>query len=400
MVSDKFNPIVFDLGSSSARVGWAGHDQPKFVESSFLGRKVATDGSVVSVPLRFSATANSSSTRKLLEPVDPYRVCEYRDKSGWEIDPELLAPMVDTLCYSQRGLHATAHERPLISTCPSGASGDYKKAMYEHFMETVQTPAFFLGDSSVLSIYAAGRVSGVCVDIGASCTSITTVDKGSVTACEQFAIAGDYIDRFILTRVPEIPANEVSGMTSAYNIQVRLAIVREIKHNGCKCSHHALPPISPGGGSKGGRGQRATRSVSSTSPGNPESFKLPDNTEIDISSVSEYAAEILFSSIDKFPGLASAVSEQVADVPDYTSPPLVLLTGGSSHFHGLHSRLVHELEHLESKPLIFPFMQWTHRNYSGFVGASMLASLSTFASLWVTPTNYSENGVDRLINSK
>jgi hypothetical protein len=128
-------------------------------------------------------------------------------------------------------------------------------------------------------------------------------------------------------------------------------------------------------------------------------YKLPDGTELDVSSVSDQAAELLFRSHDQqYPGLTECVTEALSQTED--ASPFLLLTGGSSHFHGLHTRLVHELENLEKVPLIFPFSQWTHRAYSGFVGASMIASLSTFASLWVTPASYSEHGVDRLINSK
>jgi actin-related protein len=398
MVSDnRFNPIVFDLGSSSVRVGWAGHDQPKFVESALLGRKVS-DNSVDPVPLRFYG-----SSRKISEPVEPARVVRHIEgPQGWEIDTELLNPIVDTLCYSQRGLQATAHERPLISTCPTTATATYKKALYEHFMESVQVPAFFLGDTSILSVYATGRVSGICVDIGASHTTVAKVDKGLVTNCNEHYIGGDYIDSFILSRLPEVGSAtpDIPGMTAAYNEHTRLALVHEIKHNGCKCSHHALPPISPSS-TQQRTGRNPRRSTTTTSPhGNAESctFKLPDNTEIDISSVVEYAAEQIFTQTDVVKNIADRLTTLDSETPE--TPPLVLVTGGSSHFHGLHTRVSHELEKHACKSILFPFTQWTHRNYSGFVGASMLASLSTFASLWVTPNNYSENGVDRLINSQ
>jgi actin-related protein len=282
--------------------------------------------------------------------------------------------------------------------------------MYEQFMETVQVPAFFLGDTSVLSLYATGRVSGICVDIGASHSTVSHIDKGTVVGFDTFAIGGDRIDHYILSRVPEISGSvtEVPEMTASFSEQMKLSLVRKIKHNGCKCSHHPLPPISPSSTQqRSGRShRRAASAVTTSSPGGNTSetavYKLPDNTEIDISSVTEYAAELLFTQTESFNGLGSLVSDRVKGICETTDPPLVVLTGGSSHFHGLHTRIVHELEGhgLLGRPIVFPFTQWTHRNYSGFVGASMLASLSTFASLWITPTSYSENGVDRIISSQ
>jgi len=399
VVTDTFNPIVFDLGSSSARVGWAGSDQPKFVESCFMGCK-SSDGTIDPTPLRFS-----NNGRKYTEPIDPVRCVSY-ENGRWTVDLEVLAPLTDALCYSQRGLNANAYERPIIMTRPSGADNAYKKIMFKHFMESVEVPAFFLGDTSVLSIYASGRVSGVCADLGASTTCVSVVEKGQVVSSIDYPIGGDYIDQFMLSRLGDAINVPMTDMTEKFVQEMRLVTIREIKHSACKCSHHPIPAlqISPAG--RSARGQR--KSASSASLQSPQSgntqqqsevYKLPDGTELDVSSVSDQAAELLFRSQDRdYPGLTECVTEALSQTED--ANPFLLLTGGSSHFHGLHTRLVHELENSEKVPLIFPFSQWTHRAYSGFVGASMMASLSTFASLWVTPASYSEHGVDRLINSK
>ena len=397
--TDRFTPIVFDLGSSSARVGWAGSDQPKFVESCLMGRRVS-DGGIDPTPLRFSNIA-----KKYTEPIDPVRCVSY-DGDRWTIDQEILAPLADALCYSQRGLNATAYERPIIVTRPSGADNGYKRIMFEHFMESVEAPAFFLGDASVLSIYAAGRVSGICADIGASTTCVSVVDKGQVVTSADYPIGGDFIDQFILSRVGDSIEVPMTDMTQKFMHEMRLVTVRDIKHSACKCSHHALPMVQASPAGRSGRSQRkaTTGSTSLQSPHSgtthqSETYKLPDGTELDVSSVSEQAAELLFRPQEhNFPGLSECVSSKLSETDD--NHPFVLLTGGSAHFHGLHTRLVHELENSQKSPLIFPFSQWTHRGYSSFVGASILASLSTFSSLWVTPASYSEHGVDRLINSK
>lgn len=398
--TDRFNPIVFDLGSSSARVGWAGSDQPKFVESSLMGRRLS-DGVIDPTPLRFS-----NSSRKYTEPIDPVRCVSY-ESGRWTIDQEILAPLTDALCYSQRGLNASAYERPLIVTRPSSADSSYKKVLFEHFMESVEVPAFFLGDTSVLSIYASGRVSGVCADIGASTSCVSVVDKGQTVSSTDYPVGGDFIDQFILSRLGDAINVSMTDMTERFVQEMRLVTVREIKHSACKCSHHALAAVQISPAGRGGRSQRRTTAGGSTSIQSPhsgaghhaDSFKLPDGTDLDVSSVSEQAAENLFRPQDhKFPGLTECVMKGLSESDD--SNPFVLLTGGSSHFHGLHTRLVHEVENLENPPLIFPFSQWTHRQYSGFVGASIIASLSTFSSLWVTPASYNEHGADRLINSK
>ena len=378
MVLEQFNPLIFDLGSSTVRAGWAGHDQPKFVESSYLGRK--SDGSLDPVPYRFLNSKRAS------ESVSVERTLHF-DGSEWILDKECLGVLADTLLYSTRGLQNTPLERPVFATIPTGASSAIKRSYYEHFIESAEVPAFFVGDSSVLAMYAAGRVSGVCVDIGASALTVARVTRGEIADAGIHATAGDAIDNVILSRVDGIEAG--SNIPESLQEQTRLALAREIKHGACKCSHHALPPPPTPSGSR--RGARKAPLASPTHKSDHVAYKLPDGTEIDVGGVQEYAAETLFIATSEYPGLTEAVSSVLADEDD----KFVLLTGGSAHFHGLHTRLVHELE--ASKANVFPFAQWTHRNHSSFLGASILASLSSFASLWVTPSSYLENGVDRLI---
>ncbi len=372
-MSEQHNPVIFDLGSSTLRAGFAGHDQPKFNESSFLYRRA--DGSLDMVPVRFLKKPFVDMEVQRAQWFDP-------DSQAWVMDQGCMAKLAEMMLYSPRGLDCTAMDRPVFATCPSGVSSAYKKLYYEYFMEVAQVPAFFMGDSSTLSVYAAGRTSGLCVDIGASATSISRIDRGEVSQSTTYGFGGDNMDAFILSKVEGIDGP---------NTEVRLALAREVKHNACKCSHHALAPapITPGGARSTRGSSRRGGSGPPTSPSGGIMFKLPDGSEVDISQVNEYAAETVFTNQMEsgFPGLTEAVSRQV-DSPD----DFILLTGGSAHFQGLHTRLVNELQ-----VSVFPFTQWTHRVYSSFIGASILSSLSSFSSLWITAESYAESGIDRFL---
>jgi actin-related protein len=376
MVSEQFNPIIFDLGSSTARAGWAGHDQPKFIEASYMQRR--PDKSIDPIPVRF-----------LKKPYQEYpnieRVQQFDPESGcWLMQPDAMTALADSLLYSSRGLECTSMDRPLFATCPTEASREFKKVYYEHFMETAQVPAFFLGDTSTLAMFAVGRTSGLCVDIGASSTTVARIDKGECVTSTTYAYGGDNIDSYILSKVDGIEAP---------SLEIKLALAREIKHSACKCSHQPLPPAP----STTPAGSRSTRGGSRKPLQSPKHnadhivIKLPDGSEVDVAGVNEYAAETLFCEQEEFLGLTAAVRQS-------GESEFVLLTGGSAHFQGLHTRLVNELQ--QESLHVFPFAQWTHRMHSSFVGASILASLSSFASLWVTPECYFESGVDRFIGLK
>ncbi len=65
-------------------------------------------------------------------------------------------------------------------------------------------------------------------------------------------------------------------------------------------------------------------------------------------------------------------------------------------FSGFTSRLETEVNHLvnesENPSLKFQFSEKPYRRYMSWIGASILASLSSFESKWITKTEYMEYG--------
>lgn len=302
MVCGDFTPIVFDAGTHSVRVGWSGHDQPKA-----------------------------------------------RGKGICSLDDEWMASgldITDSLVYSKFVKADERFEHPVIATCPTSANADYKKEFYTHFMESAQVPAFFLGDTAVLSLYAAGRVSGVCLDMGASHTSVAHISGGVTVSNTDYRIGGNTVDAFIQTRI--------GGSTDH---------LEAVKIGACRCSLTMQTSARPA---------RRRTPVGSPVGHSLASFKLPDGSEVDVGAIAETAVETLLGQEEGWLG-----------------PPgtCVVVTGGSSQFPGLSQRL-----ELDSSVSIFPATQW-----AGFVGASILSSLSSFSALWVTRASYNENGIDRIV---
>ncbi|CDO93493.1 unnamed protein product [Kluyveromyces dobzhanskii CBS 2104] len=80
----------------------------------------------------------------------------------------------------------------------------------------------------------------------------------------------------------------------------------------------------------------------------------------------------------------------------------VVLTGGTSKIPGLSDRIVYELN--KSLPALkFRMLSSGHlreRQYQGWLGGSILASLGTFHQLWVGKQEYEEVGADRLLKDR
>ncbi len=70
----------------------------------------------------------------------------------------------------------------------------------------------------------------------------------------------------------------------------------------------------------------------------------------------------------------------------------VILAGGSTMFKGFSERLNAEYEKVQSPGLRLNFVEKPYRRYSSWIGASVLASLSSFQPKWITLQEYQEHG--------
>ena len=72
----------------------------------------------------------------------------------------------------------------------------------------------------------------------------------------------------------------------------------------------------------------------------------------------------------------------------------VVLSGGSTLFPGIQSRLKKELCNFAQR-WVHPFIMIVappERLYSAWIGGSILSSLSTFQEMWITKAEYEEFG--------
>jgi len=70
----------------------------------------------------------------------------------------------------------------------------------------------------------------------------------------------------------------------------------------------------------------------------------------------------------------------------------IILSGGTTMYSGMADRLKKELQALAPVGAEIRIIASADRKYAVWKGASTLASLSTFASSWVTAADYQEHG--------
>ena len=72
--------------------------------------------------------------------------------------------------------------------------------------------------------------------------------------------------------------------------------------------------------------------------------------------------------------------------------PNIALSGGSTMFPGIADRMQKEITAIAPNSMKVKIIAPPKRKYSVWIGGSVLASLSTFQSMWISKEEYNESG--------
>lgn len=228
-----------------------------------------------------------------------------------------------------------------------------------------------------MSLYAAGRTTGLVADAGDGVSHTIPVFEGfSIPhAVEKMEIAGrvltDWMQKLLL------------GIGESLTSSAELEIVRDIKE---KLSYVA-------------QNYEQEHAQAQSSSEHDKSYTMPDKRVITVPAhVRMSCPELLFQpalngkSCKSIQALAWA-SVQASDVDvrkDLCKN--IILSGGTTMYEGLPDRLKNEITSLAPAGAEIRVIASADRKYAVWKGASTLASLSTFASSWVTAEDYQEHG--------
>jgi actin-related protein len=264
----------------------------------------------------------------------------------------------------------------LLTEAPRNPKANREK-MTQVMFETFEVSNMYVAIQAVMSLYAAGRTTGLVVDSGDGVTHTVPVFEGFNIphAVEKMDIAGrvltDYLQKLLLE------AGE--ALTSS----AELEIVRDIKEKLCYVAQDF----------------DAEHQASSGSSEHDKQYTMPDKRVITVpNSIRISCPELLFKpelngkSVKPIHALAwSSVQESDIDVRKDLCKN-VIMSGGTTMYEGLPDRLKNELVNLAPSGAEIRVVASSDRKYAVWKGASTLASLSTFAASWVSKADYEEHG--------
>ncbi|KAJ2630388.1 Arp2/3 complex subunit, actin nucleation center [Coemansia sp. RSA 1290] len=321
------NVLVVDNGTGFAKVGFAGSNFPEHVFPSVVGRpmlRAEEATTLADVPYEIKDINVGTEAAALRAVLDMSYPIENGIIKNWED----MQHVWDYTFYEKLRVDPR-QSKVLLTEAPLNPLSNREK-MCEIMFERYGFEGVYVAIQAVLTLYAQGLLTGVVIDSGDGVTHIIPVYQGFSlpNSIKRLDVAGRHVTRYLIKLL------QLRGY--AFNRTADFETVRQIKEKVCYVSYDL----------------DLDKKLATETTTLVESYTLPDGRVIKVGSERFQAPECLFQPelIDvESPGVAELLVNTVQSTPIDIRSELykhVVLSGGSSMYPGLPSRLEKETKQL------------------------------------------------------
>ncbi|MFW9969613.1 MAG: actin family protein [Candidatus Odinarchaeota archaeon] len=362
---------VLDIGQFSTKIGFAGEDMPSQVFLTMVGKPKYQD-----VGVNYGEKESREDEIYVgneIQSIGLYKIFHPIEK-GIVVDWSLLGNIIDYIFYNLRVDPTLVNV--LFAVHPLFPNKDLKK-IFELFLEQYQCMAFYPVLDSMLTLYSGGFQTGLIIEIGDSNTRIVPIYEGYKL---EHAVRMLDIGGRVLTRYMEQTLESIGWSVDS---SIRRELVRVLKEKACFVSLDYNEDLK--------RSEQYEKD-----------YSLPDGSTITLDKERFIVPELLFKPASELEeeSLHVAIMDVIEQCDLDIRPELlnnIFLSGGSSMFPNLKSRIYQELElelaRRKKKNLGIRIIAPMERTFSVWVGGSILGSIPEFSQNWVTRAKYYNQGI-------
>lgn len=250
-----------------------------------------------------------------------------------------------------------------------------REKITEMMFETFGVHGLYLANSSVMSLFASGRTTGLVVESGLNETSIVPIYEGYALPCAtlKLGIGGEEITEFLLSNLKD-RGNELPNSK-------RYEIAQDIKEKLCYLSPDYQQELN----------------VALTTSSVAREYELPDGRSITLTVERFRSPEIMFQPLligKDQPGIHELSYNAIMKCDQDIRRELfgnIILSGGNTMFSRIKDKVQRDVKALAPSNLDVLVKAPPERKHLPWIGGAILSSLDKFR-MWINRSDFEEYG--------
>lgn len=365
--------LVIDCGSGYTKAGFAGAEGPKSVFPTVIGLPKSSQQMVGGQNKDFFVGFEAFAKSDLLNLNQPI-------ENGLVTNWEELEKLWNHTFYNE--LIVSPEEHPVILTEKPKWPRANREKMIQIMFESFNVKGFYSGVQAVFALFSLGKTTGVVWDAGEGVSYTVPIYEGYGLphAIMKSSLSGSDLTNYMIEML----------VKSGFDREIlKPKEVRTMKEQVCTVALDFQAEMQKREAAKAPRAN----------------FKLAGGVEVNYGNEALRCPEALFN-----PSMAGSSSEGVHQLIHIALErcdidvrkelySYIVLSGGTSMFHGLAERLEKEIIALATPQMKVNVIATPERKIAAWLGGSVLGALDAFPQMMISREEYREDGA-QLIHRK